>query len=80
LTVFALFSSLVFTQSIATLDFIEEALIQASASTKEERQHRYAGINCGWTKNLDLFRIDGATKTGDRWFAISQFNDQRDKR
>ena len=55
---------LVFSQSLLSLDLIEEFLAQCTALV-EQNLPSPAGIG-KWAKNVDYFRMDGATTGGKR--------------
>ncbi|XP_067934570.1 helicase ARIP4-like isoform X2 [Watersipora subatra] len=57
---------LVFSQSLMTLNLLEEYLSKMSVPIP--------GLNETWTKNYSYFRLDGATNASDREKLIKQFN------
>ena len=57
---------LVFTQSLLTLDLIEELLSRPE--------------NGEWTPGLDYYRLDGSTRSEMRTHQMSDFNEQDNER
>jgi hypothetical protein len=70
-----LFHRVVFSQSVATLDSIEGFLLKAATSSEEERLDIFNGITSGWTRKVDLHRLDGSTRLAERSASINHFND-----
>ncbi|XP_076811067.1 uncharacterized protein LOC143453580 isoform X2 [Clavelina lepadiformis] len=63
----------VFSQSLLTLDFVEEVLYDESRLSTGSRDMKHQR----WSKNVNYFRLDGQTKTDKRKENINSFNDPR---
>lgn len=82
--------TLVFSQSLAILDLIEDILEMKNDETNEKfgqhltyddlQKFQTGGIIHRWCKNIDYFRIDGKIKCDDRYNMIDHFNDEDNPR
>ena len=75
---------LVFSQSLLSLDLIEEMLALSTAKivSLEEEDEQLAKMSMyqKWYKNVDYFRIDGSSVSKSRQKWINEFNDEEDRR
>lgn len=82
--------TLVFSQSLAILDLIEDILEMKNEETNKKfganktydnlQKIQTNGIIHRWCKNIDYFRIDGKIKCDDRYTMIDRFNDEDNPR
>lgn len=66
---------LVFSQSLDTLDLLEEFLENKNIEMQDS-----GALNFLWIRNRDYFRIDGSTSSDDRKQWIDRFNDESNLR
>lgn len=67
--------SLVFSQSLFSLDLIEYFLDKIDASLQEDKLEERLGNHQGnWSKGLDYFRLDGSTSSENRNIWCNAFN------
>ncbi|XP_064811558.1 transcriptional regulator ATRX-like isoform X4 [Oncorhynchus masou masou] len=65
---------LVFSQSLISLDLIEDFLELAGRAKEEEKQSPYKGEG-KWFRNIDYYRLDGSTNALNRKKWAEEFND-----
>ncbi|XP_063046191.1 transcriptional regulator ATRX isoform X2 [Engraulis encrasicolus] len=65
---------LVFSQSLISLDLIEDFLEAASRAEDEEKESPYKGEG-KWYRNIDYYRLDGSTNALSRKKWAEEFND-----
>ncbi|XP_052374024.1 transcriptional regulator ATRX-like isoform X3 [Oncorhynchus keta] len=65
---------LVFSQSLISLDLIEDFLELAGRAKEEEKQFPYKGEG-KWFRNIDYYRLDGSTNALNRKKWAEEFND-----
>ncbi|XP_069027436.1 transcriptional regulator ATRX [Embiotoca jacksoni] len=65
---------LVFSQSLISLDLIEDFLELASRAKEEDRPSLYKGEG-KWFRNIDYYRLDGSTNATTRKKWAEEFND-----
>ncbi|KAL4659670.1 transcriptional regulator ATRX-like [Arapaima gigas] len=70
---------LVFSQSLISLDLIEDFLDFAGRAQKEGKSSPYKGKGT-WLRNADYYRLDGSTKAASREKWARAFNDARNTR
>nr|CAB3224711.1 transcriptional regulator ATRX homolog [Phallusia mammillata] len=70
----------VFSQSLLTLNLIEEILKDVTKEREQDRRTRISSSHGRWYKNVDYYRIDGSTNASHRKKYIEQFNNTRDHR
>ena len=66
--------TLVFTQSIGTLNLIEEHLASCGVNIKDRCKARCSGETYGWVRGREFFRIDGSTSSVHRQQWVKCFN------
>ena len=74
---------LVFSQSLLSLDLIEEMLALSTGKAVALEEEGSADENSNsqkWYKNVDYFRIDGSSLSKARQKWINAFNDEEDRR
>ena len=80
------FDRLVFSQSLLSLDLIEEMLAVSTALAVDESdtpsmvQKPCIGPHQVWKKNIDYYRMDGSSASKYRQKWIDEFNDESDRR
>ncbi|XP_036799545.1 transcriptional regulator ATRX [Oncorhynchus mykiss] len=65
---------LVFSQSLISLDLIEDFLELSGRAKEEEKQSPYKGEG-KWFRNIDYYRLDGSTNALNRKKWAEEFND-----
>jgi transcriptional regulator ATRX len=71
----------VFSQSLLSLDLIENFLNKAdSASQENASAEEFCGLTGSWSKGLDYFRLDGQTSTDLRSHWCKIFNNKNNLR
>lgn len=76
--IFFFFPSILFSQSLLTLDAIE-TILEVSSSSSSEIDKMQDAIGT-WIKGLDYFRMDGTTSAEYRKSFIDMFNDPSNDR
>ncbi|XP_030064699.1 transcriptional regulator ATRX isoform X2 [Microcaecilia unicolor] len=70
---------LVFSQSLISLDLIEDFLELANKANSEEKPSIYKGEG-KWFRNIDYYRLDGSTNAQTRKKWAEEFNDETNVR
>ncbi|XP_067853277.1 transcriptional regulator ATRX isoform X2 [Heptranchias perlo] len=70
---------LVFSQSLISLDLIEDFLEMANRDKSEDKSDVYKG-NGKWYRNIDYYRMDGSTSAQTRKKWAEDFNDESNVR
>eukprot|EP00794_Sanderia_malayensis_P006071 gene6071-6773_t len=71
---------LVFSQSLTTLDLIEDILSRTPVMSLAQQPNETLGaMQRTWMKNVDYYRIDGSTPATERERLIDSFNNENNK-